>query len=89
MSAWQVIGILVGTVVLIYMVSQFLREPGRALFGLLRGMIVGVVALFLINLVGASFGFHIGLNLVTALTAGILGLPGVAALVVIQLWFIG
>jgi inhibitor of the pro-sigma K processing machinery len=88
MSAWQVIGLLVGAVVLIYMVAQFLREPGQALIGLVRGTIVGVVALFLVNLVGQAFGFHIGLNWMTALTAGILGLPGVAALVVIQLWFV-
>lgn len=88
MTAWQVIAILVGAIVLIYLVSQFLREPGRALMGLLRGLIIGVVALFLVNLVGQAFGFHIALNPATALTAGVLGLPGVAALVVIHLWLL-
>jgi inhibitor of the pro-sigma K processing machinery len=89
MTAWQVIGILIGAVVLIYIVSQFMRDPGRALMGLLRGVIVGVVALFVVNLVGQSFGFHIGLNPATAITAGVLGLPGVAALVIIHLWMLG
>jgi inhibitor of the pro-sigma K processing machinery len=88
MSAWQVIALLVGAVVLIYYVSQFMRDPGQSLMGLLRGAIVGVVCLFLINLVGQAFGFHIALNPVTAATTALLGLPGVAALVVIQLWLV-
>ncbi|MFD2170751.1 pro-sigmaK processing inhibitor BofA family protein [Tumebacillus lipolyticus] len=88
MSAWQVIGMLVGSVVLIYMVATFLREPGPAIIGLLRGLIVGVVALVVINLIGASFGFHIAINPFTAATTAVLGLPGVAALVVINIWMV-
>ncbi|ASS73531.1 hypothetical protein CIG75_00055 [Tumebacillus algifaecis] len=88
MSAWQVIGMLVGSVVLIYMIAQLLRAPGQALMGVLRGLIVGVVALFVINLIGASFGFHIAINPFTAATTALLGLPGVAALVVINVWMV-
>lgn len=88
MTAWQVIGLLVGAVVLIYIVSQFLREPGRALMGLVRGVIVGVVLLFVVNLVGQSFGLHIGLNPATILTAGVLGIPGVGALIVVHYWLL-
>ncbi|TCP52655.1 inhibitor of the pro-sigma K processing machinery [Tumebacillus sp. BK434] len=88
MSAWQVIGMLVGAVVLIYMIANFMRDPGQAIMGMLRGLIVGVVALFVINLIGASFGFHIAINPVTAATTAILGLPGVAALVVMNVWMV-
>ncbi|KEO81455.1 pro-sigmaK processing inhibitor BofA family protein [Tumebacillus flagellatus] len=88
MTAWQVIGLMIGAVVVLYLLAQFVREPGAALMNLVRGLIVGLVALVLVNLVGGSFGFHIGLNPATALTAGLLGLPGVAALVVIHLWLI-
>jgi inhibitor of the pro-sigma K processing machinery len=88
MSAWQVIGMLIGGVVLIYLIAQFLREPGNAIMRLLRGLIVGVVSLFVINLIGASFGFHIAINPVTAATTALLGLPGVAALVVLHVWMI-
>lgn len=79
---------LVGAVVLIYMIARFMREPGQAIMGMLRGLIVGVVALFVINLIGASFGFHIAINPVTAATTAILGLPGVAALVVMNVWMV-
>jgi len=85
MTAWQMIGLLVGAVALIVLIAQFLREPGQGLMNLLRGVIVGVVAIFLINVIGAGFGLHIALNPVTALTAGILGLPGVAALVALNI----
>ena len=88
MTAWQVIGMLVGAVVLIYMVSQFLREPGLALMNLVRGVIVGVVAIVLINLIGSQFNFHIALNPFTAAITGLLGLPGVAALVAINIWLV-
>jgi len=88
MTAWQVIGMLVGAVVLIYMASQFLREPGAALMNLLRGVIVGVVAILLINLIGQPYGFHIALNPFTAALTGLLGLPGVAALAAIHIWVI-
>ena len=39
----------------------------------------------MINIIGSSFGFHIGLNLVTSITVGILGIPGAIALILIKL----
>ena len=44
-----------------------------------------VLSLVLINLLGASFGLTVGINLVTVLTAAVLGLPGVTALAVSRL----
>lgn len=40
--------------------------------------------IYLINLVGAIFNFHIGLNYITAIFTGILGVPGVILLVVLR-----
>ena len=39
----------------------------------------------MINLIGASFGFHIGLNIGTSILVGILGIPGAALLVILKL----
>ena len=36
------------------------------------------------NLVGGFFGFHLGLNLVSAFTVGLLGVPGVGLLLAIK-----
>ena len=41
--------------------------------------------IYLINLVGMLFNFHIGLNYITAIFTGILGVPGVILLVILKL----
>ena len=48
--------------------------------------VLGGISIFLINLVGANFGFHIGLNILTSILVGILGLPGVVCLVIVKLF---
>ena len=46
------------------------------------------MALFLINLLGAKVGVNIGINPLTALIAGFLGLPGIVMLVLLQYIFL-
>ena len=48
---------------------------------------MGLVILFLLNIVGSLFGFSIEINLISALVAGIFGFPGVVALVILQMLF--
>lgn len=47
--------------------------------------ILGAILLFLINVIGASFGFHIGINIFTMICVGILGIPGAGLLVILQI----
>ncbi|MED4980757.1 pro-sigmaK processing inhibitor BofA family protein [Geobacillus stearothermophilus] len=47
-------------------------------------LIVGALALFAINAIGGQFSIHIPINLITSLVCGFLGLPGAAALIVID-----
>lgn len=37
-----------------------------------------------VNVVGRYFGFHMGLNLLSAFTVGLLGIPGAALLVAVK-----
>lgn len=53
---------------------------------LLINGIFGVILLYIVNFIGASYGFMIGINIWTALIAGIFGIPGVALLVIAQLF---
>lgn len=50
--------------------------------------IVGVILLYLVNYIGALVGYPdlVGINWITALIAGILGIPGVAVLVIFNLF---
>lgn len=73
---------LVGVVIL-YVLLKLLKWPIK----LLINGIVGVIALYIVNLLGASFGISIGINIFTALIAGILGLPGIIALILFQMFF--
>ncbi|RST71111.1 pro-sigmaK processing inhibitor BofA [Siminovitchia acidinfaciens] len=51
-------------------------------------LMIGALFLFFLNAIGNQFGLYIPINFVTAAISGLLGLPGVAALSVIQLWII-
>ncbi len=51
-------------------------------------MVLGVGLLFLINIIGTSYNIHLAINGYTAATASVLGIPGIAALIVIQKWII-
>lgn len=49
-------------------------------FKLVWNGLVGGATLWLINLVGAVFSFHIDITVIKALIAGFFGVPGVVAL---------
>lgn len=68
--------------VLLYLVIKLLKWPLKIL---LNG-IIGIVLLYIANFLGSYIGFSIGINAVTALIAGFLGVPGVIFLVVFKLF---
>lgn len=59
--------------------------PIKKILKLVLNSVLGGITIFLINFIGASFGFHIGLNIFTSIIIGILGLPGAVCLVIIKL----
>ena len=68
--------------VILYLILKLLKLPWKIL---ING-ISGVVLLYIANLIGVNFGITVGINIVTALIAGILGIPGVIALFIFQLF---
>ena len=75
-------------IVLILLLGFFLVIPLKIVFRLVYNGLIGGVALWLINLIGAGFGFVLPITVWTALLVGFLGLPGVAILA-IYFMFIG
>lgn len=71
-------------VALLYLTIKFLKWPLKIL---LNG-IIGIVLLYVVNYLGAYFnlGIEIGINAVTALIAGFLGVPGVIFLIVFKMF---
>ncbi|MBC7335487.1 MAG: pro-sigmaK processing inhibitor BofA family protein [Clostridia bacterium] len=62
-----------------------LLRPWRWLGRLVYYLVLGFVLVGGFNLAGPYLGVAVPLNLFTVLLAGLLGLPGLAALIVLQL----
>ena len=69
-------------------VIQLFSAPIRLALRVLINTLLGFAALFVVNLASGFTGFSLGLNLFNALTVGILGLPGLALLVLLRLVFV-
>lgn len=65
---------IVGVLILLIVV-KFFALP----FKLVWNGIIGAVALWLVNFVGALFGFGLKITVVKALIAGVFGVPGLLA----------
>lgn len=73
-------------IAVLFIVLKILSLPMKLIIKLVVNGLIGGVVIWLINLIGASFGFAITLNWITALVVGILGIPGVIILTIIQLF---
>ena len=69
----------------LFLFGRIFIVPIKKILKLVLNSIIGGVVIFLINLVGANFGFHIWLNFFTSVLVGLLRLPGVVVLVIIKL----
>lgn len=72
-----------GALILIFLLGRLLLVPIKILLRLLVNSILGAVLLMVINFIGLNFGLLIPLNVVNALTVGILGIPGVIMLLLL------
>lgn len=70
----------------LFIFGRIFIVPIKKVLKLVINSVLGGISIFLINLVGANFGFHIGLNILTSILVGILGIPGVVCLVIVKLF---
>ncbi|CAG9623554.1 pro-sigmaK processing inhibitor BofA family protein [Sutcliffiella rhizosphaerae] len=87
MEPLWVIGLIGGLILLVLMVGTPLK-PLRFAGHTLIKIMIGALFLFFLNAFGNSYGIHVPINFVTSAVSGILGVPGVAALVIIQMYLI-
>lgn len=69
----------------LFIFGKIFIVPIKKVLKLVFNSILGGLTILIINLVGASFGFHIGLNIFTSILVGLLGLPGAICLIIIKL----
>lgn len=72
----------------IFIIGKIFIVPIKVIMKLILNTILGAILLYIINIIGASFNFHIGINLITTLVTGILGIPGVILLILLQIFII-
>jgi len=70
--------------IILYIVAKILVVPIKVVWKLIINAIVGGITLVLINFFGGFVGIHIGVNFLTAIIAGVFGVPGVVLLLVAQ-----
>lgn len=75
---------LMGAILACVLMVIFSKPLGRLLKLILRSAI-GCVCIIAFNFVSQLFGFFIGINAITAITVGILGVPGFVMLLMLKL----
>ena len=76
--------VFVGAVVAVFIILKILAWPIKKIIKILINIGIGAVLLFIVNYIGGNFGFNIPINWVSALVVGILGIPGVVILAILQ-----
>lgn len=79
----MILPILIGVGIL-FIILKLLALPMKLIIKLVINGLVGGIIIFLVNLIGSNFGFIIDLNWITALIVGILGVPGVIIVTILQ-----
>lgn len=69
----------------LFIFGKVFAVPLAKIAKLILNSILGAILIWIINLIGASFQFSIGINIITAIFVGILGLPGAILLIVLKL----
>jgi len=69
---------------LIYVLFRLIYGPLRLVARLAYRTLLGALLIWVLNLGGSLLGYHIALNLPTAMVAGLLGVPGIVVLFLLQ-----
>ncbi|MBO8138217.1 MAG: pro-sigmaK processing inhibitor BofA family protein [Desulfotomaculum sp.] len=68
----------------LYLIGLFIIKPLKFIFKLVVYLIIGAVLLIFANLICSQFGIHLPLNPFTLVTAGVLQVPGVILLLLME-----
>lgn len=76
----------IGGILLLVLIFKILSFPIKLLTKLVINGVIGIILLYITNLIGGSIGITLAINPMTALIAGIAGIPGVIFLIVYKLF---
>lgn len=76
----------IACIAIIIIFGKYFSFPLKKVIKLIGNSVIGALIIFIINLVGTSFNFHIGLSIVNSIIVGILGIPGACMLVILKIF---
>lgn len=82
----MVVGYILGLLIILVIAGISLK-PIKFMVRLLINSAVGALLLFVINFVGKYVGISIGINAITSLVVGVLGIFGVILILILQIFF--
>lgn len=74
--------IFISCICMLFVLGRVFIVPIKLILKLVFNSILGGILIWIINLIGGIWSFHIGLNLYTSILVGILGIPGAIFLIV-------
>ena len=75
----------IACIVFLFIFGKIFIVPIKTILKLIINSVFGGITIFIINFIGSFFNFHIGLNLITSIFVGILGIPGAIVIIIIRL----
>lgn len=70
----------------LFIFGKIFIVPIKTILKLIINSVLGGVIIFIINFIGTTFNFYIGLNLITSIFIGLLGIPGAIVIIIIKLF---
>ncbi|MBE7038301.1 MAG: pro-sigmaK processing inhibitor BofA [Ruminococcaceae bacterium] len=80
----KIIGFVLGLLI-VFVVCKIFFKPLKFILKLFLNSFIGVLLLYVINLFSKFTNFFIGINPVTAIILGLLGIPGLILIVILKL----
>ena len=82
----KIVLIFIACIAILVVFGKSFAWPIKLITKLIINSALGALLIFIINLVGTSFNFHIGLNVINSVIVGILGIPGAVLLTLIKIF---
>lgn len=67
--------IFLACIIFIFLIGRFFLVPLKMILRIIGNSLIGGCIIFVVNMFGGMFGFHLGLNAITTVFVGILGVP--------------
>ena len=75
----------VACIIFILIFGKIFIWPLKNIVRLIFNSVLGGILISIINIIGSSFDFHIGLNIFTSILVGLLGVPGAILLIILKI----